>query len=328
MSKLLSLKQWVTLSEAADYLSKVLSEPVTVADIYRFALTGDLILTAHFINHGRARLGEVKRIREAGFKVLPSLTQDKEEVLLSVTGNALPEYLAWLEDNPDAKTLIEDKTIKSKFVCLKGMQISDTECLVLENRASSIDGLWNLTMRGAERLDIEHYLQQEVGGPSVELICLDGVLLRNEAGQYASLLTEFDDDPKAVRGDLESPIKPLIKDRSDPKNYSPCGTLPDDAPLVIRPSALAAFIAKLAEPEAPEKKLATREKDTLLQIIAVLSELSGVDLRQDGGHYEIARAMLPEFDRRSASMSEETLAKKLNAARILIHPVGPGRKTA
>ena len=35
MSKLLKLKEWLTLDEAANHISNVLGEPVTLADIYR-----------------------------------------------------------------------------------------------------------------------------------------------------------------------------------------------------------------------------------------------------------------------------------------------------
>ena len=35
MRSLLSLKEWLTLDEAAEHLSGVFKEPVSVADIYR-----------------------------------------------------------------------------------------------------------------------------------------------------------------------------------------------------------------------------------------------------------------------------------------------------
>lgn len=79
--------------------------------------------------------------------------------------------------------------------------------------------------------------------------------------------------------------------------------------------------------EPPQsKELKTRERDTLLQIIAVLCELSGANLQPEAGHFEIAGDLLPEMIRRKATMSRQTLANKIQEGRQLIRPVGPGRK--
>ena len=45
MSKLLKLKRWVSLSDAAKYLSTVFEESVTVKDIYAIALDGNITLS-------------------------------------------------------------------------------------------------------------------------------------------------------------------------------------------------------------------------------------------------------------------------------------------
>jgi len=45
MRKLLKLKQWISLPEAAQYLSTVLEEPVSIRDLYAIALDGNLKLT-------------------------------------------------------------------------------------------------------------------------------------------------------------------------------------------------------------------------------------------------------------------------------------------
>ena len=43
MSKLLKLKEWLTLDEAVNHFSNVLGEPITLADLYRLALCSGLI---------------------------------------------------------------------------------------------------------------------------------------------------------------------------------------------------------------------------------------------------------------------------------------------
>jgi hypothetical protein len=42
MNKLFKLKEWLTLKQAIGYISVVLDEPVTEADIYRLALDDHL----------------------------------------------------------------------------------------------------------------------------------------------------------------------------------------------------------------------------------------------------------------------------------------------
>lgn len=55
MSKLFKLKKWLTLDEAANHISNVLGEPVTLADIYNFALDEHLILSVNFVNIVKAK---------------------------------------------------------------------------------------------------------------------------------------------------------------------------------------------------------------------------------------------------------------------------------
>jgi hypothetical protein len=58
MSKLYKLKKWLTLQEAINHISIALDEPVTEADIYRFALDKHLTLSVNFVNGTCAYLGQ------------------------------------------------------------------------------------------------------------------------------------------------------------------------------------------------------------------------------------------------------------------------------
>ena len=57
MSKLLKLKDWLTLDDAAKQLTIMFGEPVSKADILRLALDGVLILSINFVNGAKARCG-------------------------------------------------------------------------------------------------------------------------------------------------------------------------------------------------------------------------------------------------------------------------------
>lgn len=58
MSKLYKLKKWLTLKEAINHISIALDEPVTEADIYRFALDKHLTISVNFVNGACAFLGK------------------------------------------------------------------------------------------------------------------------------------------------------------------------------------------------------------------------------------------------------------------------------
>lgn len=57
MSKLFGLKEWLTLDEAANYLSACLKEPVTQADTIRLAIDGHLTISINIVNTVYAKCG-------------------------------------------------------------------------------------------------------------------------------------------------------------------------------------------------------------------------------------------------------------------------------
>lgn len=58
MSKLLKLKEWLTLEQAVSHIINVIDEPVTIEDLYRFALDGHLKLSVNFVNYVHAVKGK------------------------------------------------------------------------------------------------------------------------------------------------------------------------------------------------------------------------------------------------------------------------------
>lgn len=295
MSKLLSLKDWVTLDEAARHLSGVFNEDVSVGDLYRFALSGRLILSANFVNRGRAYLGQKLRIRDAGFKVRPD-EGDDPEIRLYLTADAMPEFEAWLNEDAARKELLSAVEPKVKLIELDGDQLSETECLRFDGKISKIEGVWDLSMNGAERLDIEQALQKEVGGPDVKLICLGGVLLCRSDGTYARLLEHFNKS----------------RDWGDHQAYVPAGAIPEDAPIVVRPQALSNFVEFVARGEIPEKPMDERERTTLLRIIRALGAMSKLPGRGASSAVQKQLQILG-----FQAPGEATVRKKLEEARAL-----------
>jgi hypothetical protein len=220
MSKLFKLKEWLTVKDAAQHLSNLFGEPVTEADVLRLGLDGQLTLSVYFVNHAHGIKKKVIPLQEA--EVVPSLSG---------------EHMILLGDHWDNEHVLVTDGADG-------------------DGATTIVGVFDLTMRGAERLDVEHEYQQLTGGPAVTLICLDGPLVQASDGQYWQLRDSF--EPHEI--DRPDGTKKKI-----PRMYYPAGGLPKDSVLVVRTSALQRLGASLlADSERP---LATTERNTLLKLV-------------------------------------------------------------
>ena len=116
MRKLLKLKEWLTVPDAARHLSILFGEEVSEADVLRLALDGQLTLSVFFVNHAKAHCGRIVPVKDA--KVYKLQMPDAEAVL-----------------------------------CIQGLRINEREVLELGESVESINGVWDLPMLGAERLD-------------------------------------------------------------------------------------------------------------------------------------------------------------------------------
>lgn len=89
MSKLLKLKQWLTVEEASDYLTSILGEPVRQHDIYRLAIDGSLRLSVVFLAEYHCRDAH-KKTGEIHYETVPGI-DGKSLVKIPVDG---PTYEA------------------------------------------------------------------------------------------------------------------------------------------------------------------------------------------------------------------------------------------
>lgn len=159
----------------------------------------------------------------------------------------------------------EAKTITGidgeQVVC--GIALNASEVLQLDEGISRIQGIWDLPMFGAERLDIEHKFQKLTEGPDVTLVCLEGAFVAGPDGVPHQL--------QAV--DLR-PGKRVSRDF-----FYPAGSLPDDCSIVVRTAALTELQGVLlsgdASKAAPSTDLAESEKvrASLQKQVAALSLL-------------------------------------------------------
>ena len=196
MSNLLKLKEWLTVPDAARHLSSVFDEEVSEPDVLRLAIDGRLKLSVNFVNHARGRWGKTVPIAEAETMEIPS-------------------------------PLAEGETVQM----ILGLNLGNEKILELDNAISTLRGVWDLPMIGAESLDIEHEYQQQTGGPAVTLHNLEGAFVESQDGKLCQLQEHFDQNEYVKNEDLVRPLE-------HPDNYYPAGGLPRDSVLVVRVESL------------------------------------------------------------------------------------------
>ncbi len=145
MKKLLKLKEWLTVPDAARHLSILFGEDVLEADILQLALDGHLTLSVHFVNHAQAQCGKIVPLADAERRVIQ------------------------IDEN-------------SFFYIIDGICIGDDRVFSYSKDITSFDGVWDLAMLGAERIDVEHKYQCLTGGPMVDLTNLEGPLVNHPNG--------------------------------------------------------------------------------------------------------------------------------------------------
>jgi hypothetical protein len=272
LQKLLSLKEWLTIADAARHLSILFGEDVSEPDVLRLALDGHLTLSVYFVNHTEGRCGSAVPIQEAVRRVVPSL--DGKELLHLFAGLAI-----------DGERVIEWRP-----------------------EIVTIDGVWDLTMLGPERLDVEHSYQLLTGGPVVSLLSLEAPLVCRDDGTYCQLQSHFSDnefwDPKT----LKEPY-------GHPANYYPAGRLPKDSVLVVRTSALRDLVSRVSKPvEGTEKPVERRERNTLLVVIAALADMARIDVSKPSAAGAAIESKTAQMGVRVAARTIENHLKRIPEA--------------
>lgn len=316
MSKLLKLKEWLTVEYAAKRLSISAGEDITEADILRLALDGHLTLSVFFVNHARGRSARIEPIGIQHFSNAPSI----------------------FEYGPPRYGVIEGEPLPNQ----KEVLIYEGD----EQKPERLEGVWDLLMLGAERLDVEHAYQNLTNGPAVELICFGGPLVASaDRSQIFQLLDSYKHPtslpepmppsvkpkiPKEMRGYMDqmnamvgpvtvNPPKEEEPARRDCKAvYYPAGGLPEDSVFVVRTSALRELEEKLLADEGqPEKPLHPSERRSAGQIIAALAAMAKLDLSTPYAVVEPLRKVAIDHSLELPS-SPETVVKFLKdaAARI------------
>lgn len=322
MSKLFRLKVWLTLPDAAKHLAIAFGEEVGVPDVLRLGLDGHLKLSVYFVNHATVRTGKLVSWLETEWFIGPCKDKKAMEEMAAKYAatapakpvKAVPPKL--LEKQIEMSEIGKNDNLS---IYMSSLNIDDERFLNLNEELSSLSGIWDLPMIGAEKLDIEHQYQQLTGGPAVTLQTLEGAFIEGPDGVICQLQESFDDNEyqagsKAQLNRLKEQIATenisqaeaqvlLEKHKMDRKvflehrdrqnkadSYYPAGTLPQDAVIVVRTSALRKFEQSVIDtPASFEKPLTTTERNTLLTIIAALCDYSDIKYLERGAASQILK---------------------------------------
>lgn len=328
MSKILKLREWLTVAEAARRLTIISQEEISEADLLRLALDGHLTLSVHFVNHAKGRPVTIEPVD-------------------GVTGSA--KIRGDIDDFFSTHAHIEktDEQVADLEKFLKhfrGDFLPDGKrVLIYEGegqRPVTLEGVWDLSMLGAETLDVEHAYQYLTGGIPVELVCLGGPLVTNpDRTQFYQVLDSYKREISPGRlsevngpaiskegrqamsrmNDLLGLPKKSDRDPCEPTwDYEtvwyPAAGLGSDHALVVRSAELRRLENTLLEPEAePEKPIHPSERRSVAQILATLAAEVGLDLTAPYAADEFLRAAAATHGIELPS-SPETIVKFLKLA--------------
>jgi hypothetical protein len=310
MSKLLKLKEWLTIPETARHLSSLFGEPVTDADVLRLGLDERIKLSVNFLHSTHARLAGLVPLHDA-------LAQ-------GICREIRPGVLVWGEsDIPTADTILDGGQHLPQESAIR---FDYDNFLRMENRVSTIIGVWDLPLIGAERVDVENRFHKLTGGPEVTVEHIDGAFIKDEDGSFA-VLQESYHSPEIERDLGDSP---WYEPQDHPGNYFSVDRLPEQSILVIRAAELTRFQSSLlekpiaAQTENPavqaEETLSPQDKRKIKGLLRIIGLM--VNHRYAGDiekPFAIARHLADKAqDLGVQPPSGDTIAKHLKAALDLI----------
>ncbi len=290
MGKLFNLKEWLTVADAARHLSIVFGEDVTEADVLRLGLDERLRLSVYFVNHGKARCGKVITWDETDWWLFPDSddfpggrVMKKIEQATADECRPVPQKLEALFNT------IPQSELGNYYPMMRELNIDGERFLKLSEDVTTLTGVWDLPMIGAEELDIERKYQQLTGGPSVSLQNLDGAFVEGHNGQICQLQEDFNDNEyqdgslaalrklkkhiakNRIKGaEAESLLnqhkeqrKKFLNERGarpERESFYPAGGLPKDTVIVVRAKALREFESHGSDAPLPTSRAHLSDK--------------------------------------------------------------------
>ena len=338
MSKLFKLKEYLKLPDAAAYLSKILKDEVTEADILHLALNEKLKLSIDIVNHARAKRGKVVSWMETEWEIsnlenISSIMEMKEQ-----NNDTKFEFQA-LEDPPKLLEIRLDISESGKDTIvpfMSSINIDNERFINLENEVSVISGIWDLPMIGGEKLDIKHRFEQLTGGPAVTIDSFYGTFVEGENGVIWQLQENLEEDETKSRAIVvaqqilseQIKLKEITtmeavnifnntyaqeKEKEKEKQYYPKDGLPDDCALVIRTSSLQNFLQTIMQVDEQKiiEPLEDFEREALSKLVIGMA-IHGYTYSPSAKKNTAIKDIMTDLEKLGISMGADSIRKYLN----------------
>lgn len=206
----------------------------------------------------------------------------------------------------DAKReMVPDLSGDGFFVLTEGTVIPGDKVIVWEEAIDVINGVWDLPMIGAESIEVEDLYQISLFRDPPERFCLDGAFVTDGRGLYCNVMARY--ETPSTREEEKNK-------HYHPAHFYPADRLPEGSVVVVRTQAIRDLAERLAKPAAAIKPVGTRERATLLTIIAALAELARVDVKKPSSAAAAIESQTARMGARVAACTIEEHLKRVPEA--------------
>lgn len=294
MNKLLKLKKYLSINDAADYLSATLEEKVSIADIYELSLEGHLAISIRLTNQAYA-----KKV-----SLVPELEQvDSEERIESVQAEEVDERVHIFNGIYDLAMIGEERfevrKLYEREVQRESPVLSELSGFYVKHKGSIYKFLEFLPVSTSEesQISIEARLESFLRSKGLTSQCHYGDPLTvfkslsvNEIEQVAELVSPFNE------GENSSLIK------LDRNSYQ----------FVLKTTELHRFISSINNPSSSgtseNKQIHPPEKRSYLKFISILLNELKYDPAKKGNTTSLRLIM----DQGEVSLCNNTVRKILS----------------
>ncbi|MEH6445761.1 MAG: hypothetical protein V7784_17845 [Oceanospirillaceae bacterium] len=293
MNKLNALKKWLTLEDAVSSISAQFNQPISISDLYQFALDGHLKLSVMFIASANAK--KVRLVKSEGVeykKVVPNIPNFPEGKCFNIPQN------------------VESQISKDYWI-----QYVEPELLTLK-------GVWDLAMIGTEKLDIASRYHQATSGHTAKLPSFIGnyvekngeiyqLMIRQERAAESvedNAFTEPNEHDTNEDVSIQEMRERLKQRPYRPPEYSVASTLADyEHTLVLRTTEINRFIQSLEDQPTQSKASETNATNSILCLLAAVLAEHNYDWNQRG----ISTSFVAMTDKISTHLDDGTILKIL-----------------
>lgn len=298
MPKLLKLKKWLTIPEAARHLSAVVDETVAESDIYQYALDGILKLSINFITPAYAKPGKIASMPESKDRSLYFYNNDSTEIFAYECDERLDfRYKGiTIEDGFEFKLMQLPKDFPHDEGALKSFEPED--------EIIKLSGIHDIPLIGNEKELIgERLVKLKSGNDTDQSISFNicGLLVSKEGEFYQIQKMLSSNQLQQLEDNTETSIELH-------KRFIPSANFPSDSLIVICTNEISKFISYALEENTAPKPLSTKEKNSLAIIIKSLSCLAKIDIDHPS---KAATAIQKQAELLGLTISQNTIQKFL-----------------